>query len=134
MVEEAVEKHVPRRLTHSYLVTHFGEARFKHSPESLTEGLSKPFWELFSRGGKRWRPALTILIYEALGGRAEDVAFAAAVPEIIHNATLIVDDVEDSSQLRRGQTMHTSHLRRGYSGECGKRSILPASLPFDAEC
>jgi tRNA isopentenyl-2-thiomethyl-A-37 hydroxylase MiaE len=32
MVEEAVEKHVPRRLTHSYLVTHFGEARFKHSP------------------------------------------------------------------------------------------------------
>jgi hypothetical protein len=67
MVEEAVEKHVPRRLTHSYLVTHFGEARFKHSPESLTEGLSKPFWELFSRGGKRWRPALTILIYEALG-------------------------------------------------------------------
>ncbi len=103
MVEEAVEKHVPRRLTHSYLVTHFGEARFKHSPESLTEGLSKPFWELFSRGGKRWRPALTILIYEALGGRAEDVAFAAAVPEIIHNATLIVDDVEDSSQLRRGK-------------------------------
>jgi tRNA isopentenyl-2-thiomethyl-A-37 hydroxylase MiaE len=38
MVEEAVEKHVPRRLTHSYLVTHFGEARFKHSPESITEG------------------------------------------------------------------------------------------------
>jgi geranylgeranyl diphosphate synthase type I len=31
------------------------------------------------------------------------VAFAAAVPEIIHNATLIVDDVEDSSQLRRGK-------------------------------
>jgi len=103
MVEEAVEKHVPKNFTLSYLVTHFGEARFKHSPEPLTEGLSKPFWELFSRGGKRWRPALTILTFETLGGRAEEVAFAAAVPEIIHNATLIVDDVEDSSLLRRGK-------------------------------
>lgn len=45
---------------------------------------------------------MTVLTYEALGGRASDIMLAAAVPEIIHNATLIVDDVEDSSLVRRG--------------------------------
>ncbi|MEM2238467.1 MAG: polyprenyl synthetase family protein [Candidatus Caldarchaeum sp.] len=102
-VEAAVEKLIPKSFSHDFLVREFGEPRFRYSPESLTEGLSKPFWELFSRGGKRWRPALTVLTYEALGGRLEQIALAAAVPEIIHNATLMVDDVEDSSLLRRGK-------------------------------
>ncbi|MEM4269831.1 MAG: polyprenyl synthetase family protein [Candidatus Caldarchaeum sp.] len=101
-IEKAVEKLAPETFDWDFLVKEFGEPVFRYSPESLTEGLSKPFWELFRRGGKKWRPALTILTYEALGGKASDIMLAAAVPEIIHNATLIVDDVEDSSLVRRG--------------------------------
>ncbi|MEM1937551.1 MAG: polyprenyl synthetase family protein [Candidatus Caldarchaeum sp.] len=102
-VERAVENHVPKAFAEDYLLNEYGAARFRYHPDSFTEGLSKPFWELFSRGGKRWRPALTVLTYEALGGEAREIAYAAAVPEIIHNATLMVDDVEDSSLLRRGK-------------------------------
>ncbi|MCS7133325.1 MAG: polyprenyl synthetase family protein [Candidatus Caldarchaeum sp.] len=101
-IEKAVEEIAPKKYSLDFLVREIGEPSFRYSPESLTEGLSKPFWELFSRGGKRWRPALTIITYEALGGKAHDIYAAAAVPEIIHNATLIVDDVEDESHFRRG--------------------------------
>ncbi len=102
-VEAAVEKLIPKAFEHEYLVRELGKPRFRLNLESFTMGLSKPFWDLFRRGGKRWRPALTILTYEALGGEAKQIMLAAAVPEIIHNATLMVDDVEDASLMRRGE-------------------------------
>jgi geranylgeranyl pyrophosphate synthase len=101
LVEEAIERLVPRNLDSPEKL--IGEPRYSYELKSLTIGILKPFWELMDRGGKRWRPALTILAYEALGGRAEDILELAALPEIIHNATLIVDDVEDGSMLRRGK-------------------------------
>lgn len=53
--------------------------------------------------GKRVRPAITILSYKACGGddpkRAIDVGAAV---ELIHNATLIHDDINDQGEMRRG--------------------------------
>lgn len=60
---------------------------------------------IVSAGGKRIRPALTLLACEALGGdRESDLAISlAAVIELIHTATLLHDDVVDESDLRRGR-------------------------------
>jgi geranylgeranyl diphosphate synthase type I len=52
-------------------------------------------------GGKRVRPALTILSCEAAGGNSELAIPAAAGVELIHNYTLIFDDIIDRSELRR---------------------------------
>lgn len=53
-------------------------------------------------GGKRVRPAVTILACEALGGRsAAAVDFAAGI-ELVHNASLVIDDIIDRSDVRRG--------------------------------
>ena len=60
-------------------------------------------WELIDRGGKRFRPALTFLACECVGGRREDAIEAAAAVELLHNMTLIHDDIEDQSELRRGK-------------------------------
>ena len=102
LVDEAIERLAPREIGLDYLERYYGRARYAYEPRALTMGISKPFWELLGRGGKRWRPALTILTYEALGGSHEEILDFAALPEIIHNATLIVDDVEDGSLMRRG--------------------------------
>ena len=60
-------------------------------------------WELLDRGGKRFRPALTFLACECVGGRRENAVGAAAAVELLHNMTLIHDDIEDKSELRRGK-------------------------------
>lgn len=57
---------------------------------------------LIERKGKRLRPILTILSAQATGGTSEDVYDAAVAVEMIHTATLVHDDVVDSSKMRRG--------------------------------
>ena len=58
---------------------------------------------LLSQGGKRIRPVLTLLAAGACGGiRADSIRFAAA-SELIHNSTLLHDDVVDGATLRRGK-------------------------------
>ena len=54
-------------------------------------------------GGKRIRPALTMVSAGAAGGRIEDSYPAAAAVEIIHNYSLILDDIIDHSEKRRGK-------------------------------
>ncbi len=54
-------------------------------------------------GGKRLRPALVLLSAGALGYRGTDHHALAAVIEFIHTATLLHDDVVDTSDLRRGR-------------------------------
>jgi len=52
-------------------------------------------------GGKRLRPILTVLSSKVLGGSEKDVLYPAAGLEILHNCTLIIDDIIDHSSLRR---------------------------------
>jgi octaprenyl-diphosphate synthase len=54
-------------------------------------------------GGKRLRPLLVLLASRALGYTGEQHVRAAAIVEFIHTATLLHDDVVDSSARRRGR-------------------------------
>lgn len=60
-------------------------------------------WDLLDRGGKRFRPALTFLACESVGGKKDDALQAATSVELLHNMTLVHDDIEDQSELRRGK-------------------------------
>lgn len=53
--------------------------------------------------GKRLRPALALHVAAIVGGRPEAVAKLAAATEVLHSATLVHDDIVDSSAERRGQ-------------------------------
>jgi len=53
--------------------------------------------------GKRIRPMLCLLACEAAGGDPEAALPAAAAVELLHNFSLVHDDVEDGSELRRGR-------------------------------
>ncbi len=58
---------------------------------------------IVNSGGKRLRPLLVLLSAESLNYKGEDHHTLAAVIEFIHTATLLHDDVVDSSDLRRGK-------------------------------
>jgi geranylgeranyl diphosphate synthase, type II len=62
------------------------------------------------RGGRLLRPSLCVAAARALGARLEVALPAAASVELLHNAGLIHDDVEDESEERRGRpTLHRLH-------------------------
>ena len=59
---------------------------------------------IIGAGGKRLRPALLLLVANALGYRGTNHHDLAAVLELIHTSTLLHDDVVDESDLRRGRS------------------------------
>ncbi|SDZ93513.1 geranylgeranyl diphosphate synthase, type I [Haloplanus vescus] len=75
--------------------------------ESIVEAVEPP--ELAAEldhvalaGGKRVRPAVTVLACEAVGGAPEDAVDFAVGIELVHNASLVIDDIIDRSEVRRG--------------------------------
>lgn len=54
-------------------------------------------------GGKRIRPLLTLLAAEAAGGAWEQAVPAGSAIEILHNFSLVHDDIQDASPTRRGR-------------------------------
>lgn len=59
--------------------------------------------EHLDTGGKRLRARLALAACQALGGRAEDAIDWAAAVELLHNASLVHDDIQDGDRTRRGK-------------------------------
>lgn len=69
--------------------------------------LKDPFIYLIENGGKRLRPILSMLSAGAVGGNPYNAVDCGVSLEILHNFTLVHDDIMDSSPLRRGkETIH----------------------------
>jgi octaprenyl-diphosphate synthase len=58
---------------------------------------------IVNSGGKRLRPVIAVLAAKACGYQGDKHYLTAAIIEFIHTATLLHDDVVDSSDLRRGK-------------------------------
>jgi geranylgeranyl diphosphate synthase type I len=56
-----------------------------------------------SVGGKRLRPAMVVISGQLFGGDVDELLYPAAAVEILHNSTLIADDIIDHSESRRDQ-------------------------------
>ena len=62
------------------------------------------------RGGKMMRSTICLATARAFGSRLEDALLSAVAIELLHNALLIHDDIEDGSEERRGRpTLHKLH-------------------------
>ncbi|MGE5411544.1 MAG: polyprenyl synthetase family protein [Clostridiales bacterium] len=70
------------------------------NPDSLYE----PCSYIIKSGGKRLRPLLVILCAKAVGGDIKSVYNAAVAVELLHNFTLVHDDIMDNADKRRGRT------------------------------
>jgi geranylgeranyl diphosphate synthase type I len=74
-------------------------------PSSIQEMISYHLgWQNSKEAsGKRIRPLMTLLCCQAAGGNWEAALPAASAIEWIHNFSLIHDDIQDRSELRRGR-------------------------------
>ncbi len=73
--------------------------------------LAAPMSDYPSRRGKALRPSMCLATCEAFGGPLGDALPSAVAIELLHNAFLVHDDIEDASLLRRGEP--TLHRRYG---------------------
>ncbi|WP_254763625.1 polyprenyl synthetase family protein [Natrinema marinum] len=102
-VDEAIADLVPREINADYLESLFGSPTYEYDPDGIQRALSTPLWELLDRGGKRWRAILFLVFIEGFGEDPAEYLPYACIPEILHNGTIIVDDVEDGATIRRGE-------------------------------
>jgi len=82
------------------------EAFKNRKPDSLY----KPVKYILSTGGKRLRPLLVIFSTKAVGGNFSVVYNASVAVELLHNFTLVHDDIMDNADKRRGMlTLHKKY-------------------------
>lgn len=102
IVDKDLQKYIPKMATHESLkFIHGRKPRFSSNPRMFVKMVSRPAWNLLERGGKRARAVFFLLLTDALGGSLRELSEFAVIPEIMHNASLIIDDIEDESESRR---------------------------------
>jgi geranylgeranyl diphosphate synthase type I len=102
-IDKTIEKYLPRQFTEDATLFQITPPMYSYNLEPLNKAIADPIWDMLNRGGKRWRPALFLIICEALGKKGDYCLDFAIIPEVIHNGTLVIDDIEDSSEVRRGK-------------------------------
>ncbi len=102
-IDAIIKKYIPKVYDEELKVFACGDPRYEYHIDATNKGVAEPIWNLLDRGGKRWRPVLFLLTTEALGGDPEKVKEFVVIPEVVHNGSLMIDDIEDSSELRRGE-------------------------------
>ena len=69
--------------------------------------LYEPLSYVFSGKGKRLRPILLYIAGKAMGASEHDLKYAGIAVELLHNFTLVHDDIMDQDSIRHGQeTVH----------------------------
>ncbi len=94
---------------------------------------------LLSNSGKQLRPLLALLVARAISGSVnEDTIRYAVASELLHNATLLHDDVADQSDQRRGRPTlralmgpESSVLVGDYWLSCAMKAIMDSSVGRD---
>lgn len=79
--------------------------------QQFADYIIKPIREITDRGGKSWRSYAALACCDVVGGDSRQFVQWLAMPELMHVGSLIVDDVQDRSDVRRGGP--TVHLLYG---------------------
>jgi geranylgeranyl diphosphate synthase type I len=103
VVDEEIERLLPRLVDDAFLSEAFGTPTYEYDAGAIQQALAEPIWALLDRGGKRWRAIVCLQLVEGFGEDPEAYLPYAAVPELLHNGTIIVDDIEDRAEMRRGE-------------------------------
>lgn len=108
----AIEAVLPRKMESYQDLQRIGVRMHKPKDidlDSIQRGIIDPLYYLIDSGGKRWRPLYGLILAKDFGMNIHDheknrvLYHLLAIWELIHNATLIIDDIEDKSLKRRGK-------------------------------
>ena len=127
LIEGELERTLPASPGPAWFERFFGGLAAVPGPE-IVSSLNAPALELIRRGGKRWRPLLLVMAARAFG-REDGALSLSPLVEIAHSGSLIVDDIEDGAEKRRGGP--AIHLLYGVDAAVNDANLLyflPAAL------
>ncbi|MCD6092426.1 MAG: polyprenyl synthetase family protein [Candidatus Aenigmarchaeota archaeon] len=130
LIDEVIEKYIPRKLDDRSMEFICGKTKYEYNIEACQKTIADPIWELLDRGGKRWRPTLFLLVAEALKGDMKKIRDFLIIPEVVHEGTLMIDDIEDSSELRRGKPCTHKIFGEDIAINAGNAMYYLPLLPF----
>ena len=85
------------------IVNKFLNSKLKGNPKKLYDAAG----HLIVNGGKRLRPYMVIRSCQILGGKSSNAMISASAVEMVHNFTLVHDDIMDNDEMRHGvPTVH----------------------------
>jgi len=85
------------------IVNKYLNSKLKGNPKKLYDAAG----HLIINGGKRLRPYMVIRSCQILGGKSSDAMISASAVEMVHNFTLVHDDIMDNDEMRHGvPTVH----------------------------
>ncbi len=112
---KAVEEVLPTNPSDEQFIRMVASMKNRH----FLEGLSKaqfvdqvilPIREIIDRGGKSWRSYAALACIDLVGGDSQPYLNWLAWPELLHTGSLIIDDIQDQSTIRRGGiSCHEKH-------------------------
>ncbi len=112
-IERTLEQRLPHIISDQWNKQIFGNLSEAVKNEHIQK-LITPCRNLVALGGKRWRPTLLVLAsgLNNKDGNPSELSYELTpVVELVHTASLIHDDIEDSADTRRG--MPSSHITYG---------------------
>ena len=107
------------------------EARALGVPPSViasVQDLARPLVDVLNRGGKGWRGYALAICCEIVGGSFDRLEDWLAFSEILHAGSLIVDDVEDGANFRRGGP--ACHIVYGTPGAINSGTLAYFQVQF----
>lgn len=104
---KAIEAILPLQPTLEQLCSLVASPTHAHYLEGLdgdryVRSVIQPIRDVIDRGGKCWRSYAVLACLDLVGSDSQQYADWLAWPELLHTGSLIVDDVQDRSELRRG--------------------------------
>ena len=85
------------------IVNKYLNSKLKGNPKKLYDAAG----HLIVNGGKRLRPYMVIRSCQILGGKSSTAMISASAVEMVHNFTLVHDDIMDNDEMRHGvPTVH----------------------------
>ena len=107
LVRQCVERVYPMQPSPEFMRRMIADPEFHDAldgidAESFAKTIIHPMRYIIDRGGKAWRSMAIMLCAGAVGGDPDSIADCLAYPELLHTASLIIDDIQDNSDVRRG--------------------------------
>lgn len=121
-IDKFMDELHPLNVREDYLKFVSGAIKYADMGKEISESVTKPNWDMLSRPKSYLRPFIFLLLIKGLGRDPKDYVKYSALLELIHNGTLIHDDIEDNALVRRRDK--PIHLKYGLDIAVNSANLL----------